>query len=166
MDCPRVHTLANGKYKWLSRIEKKQYKSINGVDLLFVMKLNPEIALQRRPNDNPDELRMRSGQIWNNNWIAPYAIEIDTGKNNPEEVQEIVLNKVWDNFNNPLLRTELLGLNGSGKSSLFKNIQGNFPNVLKNMPVKSFPVTNIKKFIYLFYTCSDILHKNSKFSCF
>ena len=22
MDCPRVHTLANGKYKWLSRIEK------------------------------------------------------------------------------------------------------------------------------------------------
>ena len=149
MDCPRVHTLANGKYKWLSRIEKKQYKSINGVDLLFVMKLNPEIALQRRPNDNPDELRMRSGQIWNNNWIAPYAIEIDTGKNNPEEVQEIVLNKVWDNFNNPLLRTELLGLNGSGKSSLFKNIQGNFPNVLKNMPVKSFPLLTLKNlFIY------------------
>ena len=148
MDCPRVHTLANGKYKWLSRIEKKQYKAINGVDLLFVMKLNPEIALQRRPDDNPDELRMRSGQIWNNDWIAPYAFEINTGENNPEEVQKILLKIVWENLNKPFKRTEIIGLNGTGKSTLLKNIERNSPNLQKNIDIRNYPTLVFKSFLF------------------
>jgi hypothetical protein len=48
MDCPRVHLVANGKYKKLIELEKKLYAKIHGVDALFVLKLNPEIALKRR----------------------------------------------------------------------------------------------------------------------
>ena len=161
MDCPRVHTLANGKYKWLSRIEKKQYKSINGVDLLFVMKLNPEIALQRRPDDNPDELRMRSGQIWNNDWIAPYAFEINTGENNPEEVQKILLKIVWENLNKPFKRTEIIGLNGTGKSTLLKKFTENSPNVTKNIPIKKHPFL-ILKTLFIHSIPALLLYAKSK----
>ena len=127
---------------------KKQYKAINGVDLLFVMKLNPEIALQRRPDDNPDELRMRSGQIWNNDWIAPYAFEINTGENNPEEVQKILLKIVWENLNKPFKRTEIIGLNGTGKSTLLKNIERNSPNLQKNIDIRNYPTLVFKSFLF------------------
>ena len=115
MDCPRIHTLADGKYKRLSKLEKEIYKTIKGVDMLFVMKLNPEIALQRRPEDDPDELRIRSGQIWNNDWVAPYGFEINTGENNPKEVQEILLKEVWKHFNKSFIKAEIIGVNGTGK---------------------------------------------------
>jgi thymidylate kinase len=140
MDCPRVHTIQNGKYNKLSIYEKKQYESIKGVDMLFVMKLNPEIALKRRPNDDPDELRIRSGQIWNNNWVAPFAYEINTGENNPEQVQKILLKKVWKNLNTPFIRTEIVGLNGTGKSTLLKKIRKEYPNTCSHVPVYEYKV--------------------------
>lgn len=138
MDCPRVHTILNGKYKKLSKLEKKQYVSIKGVDMLFVMKLNPEIALQRRPEDDPDELRIRSGQIWNNDWVAPFAHEINTGENNPEQVQNILLKKVWKNLNTPFIRSEIIGVNGTGKSTLLKIIKNKHSNTCSNIPVKDY----------------------------
>ncbi|MEE9409161.1 MAG: hypothetical protein V3V28_13925 [Polaribacter sp.] len=150
MDCPRVHTLLNGKYKKLSKFEKKQYQSIKGVDMLFVMKLDPEIALQRRPEDDPDELRIRSGQIWNNNWVAPFAYEINTGENNQEQVQNILLKKVWKNLNTPFIRAEIIGVNGTGKSTLFKKIEQKNPNVIKSMPVKDYPFLIIKGLFFSF----------------
>jgi thymidylate kinase len=156
MDCPRVHSIANGKYKRISKLEKKQYKSIKGVDMLFVMKLNPEIALQRRPEDDQDELRIRSGQIWNNNWVAKFAHEIDTGENNPEDVQNILLKKVWKNFNKPFVRGEILGLNGTGKSTLFEKIESKIPNVLRTMPVKRHPFLIIKGVVFYSFSALRI----------
>lgn len=159
MDCPRIHTLSNGKFKFLSKIEKKQYKSIKGVDLLFVMKLNPEIALQRRPEDDPDELRIRSGQIWNNDWKAPYAHEINTGENNPEEVQNILLKKVWKNFNKPFIRAEIIGVNGTGKSTLFNKIEKKIPNISKGIPIKNYPLIVIKGIFMSFFKGLKIYFK-------
>jgi thymidylate kinase len=150
MDCPRVDTILNGKYNKLSKYEKKQYKSIKGVDMLFVMKLNPEIALQRRPNDDPDELRIRSGQIWNNDWVAPFAHEINTGENNPEQVQNILLKKVWENFNTPFIRSEIIGLNGTGKTTLLKKIKKKYPNTCSNIPVKEYKILMAKAILSSF----------------
>ncbi len=149
MDCPRIHHLKKGKYKFLSKLENKQYQTIKGVDMLFVMKLKPEIALQRRPEDNPEELLIRSGQIWDNLWVAPYANEINTGENNPEEVQNILLEKVWGDFNKSFIRLEVLGLNGTGKSTLFSEINKKIPNIAQNIDTKKyffFSVLNILKF--------------------
>jgi thymidylate kinase/energy-coupling factor transporter ATP-binding protein EcfA2 len=159
MDCPRVHTILNGKYKKLSKLEKNQYVSIKKVDMLFIMKLNPEIALQRRPEDDPDELRIRSGQIWNNDWVAPFAHEINTGENNPEQVQNILLKKVWENFNTPFIRAEIIGLNGTGKSTLFKKIEQKMPNVLKSIPVKDYPFLIIQGLFFGFLRGTKIYFK-------
>ncbi|MDB2442532.1 hypothetical protein N9W40_00395 [Flavobacteriales bacterium] len=159
MDCPRVHTILKGKFKKLSWLEKKQYAEIKGVDMLFVMKLNPEIALQRRPEDDPDELRIRSGQIWNNEWVATFAHEINTGENNPEQVQNIVLKKLWENFNTPFIRAEIIGLNATGKSTLFKKIEQKTPNVLKSMPVKDYPFLIIQGLFFGFLRGAKIYFK-------
>ena len=164
MDCPRVHTILNGKYKKISKLEKKQYESIKGVDMLFVMKLNPEIALQRRPEDDPDELRIRSGQIWNNDWVAPFAHEINTGENNPEQVQNILLEKVWENFNTSFIRAEIIGLNGTGKSTLYKKIELKIPNVLKSMPVKDYPFLIIQGLFFGFLPATKIYFKTKNTS--
>lgn len=164
MDCPRVHTILKGKFKKLSKLEKKQYVSIKGVDMLFVLKLKPEIALQRRPEDDPDELRIRSGQIWNNDWVAPFAHEINTGENNPEQVQNILLKKVWENFNTPFIRAEIIGLNGTGKSTLFKKIEEKIPNVLKSIPVKDYPFLIIQGLFFGFLTATKIYFKTKNTS--
>lgn len=164
MDCPRVDTILNGKYNKLSKYEKKQYESIKGVDMLFVMKLNPEIALQRRPEDDPDELRIRSGQIWNNDWVAPFANEINTGENNPEQVQNILLKKVWKNFNTPFIRTEIIGVNGTGKSTLFKKIEKKTPNVLRSMPIKNYPFSIVKGLVFSFLPAINIYIKTKNVS--
>lgn len=159
MDCPRIHTLIGGRFKQLSKLEKKIYSAIKGVDMLFVMKLNPEIALQRRPEDDPDELRNRSGQIWNNDWVAPFAHEINTGENNPEQVQNILLKKVWENFNTPFIRTEIIGFNGTGKSTLFKKIEQKMPNVWKSIPVKDYPFLIIQVLFFGFFRGTKIYFK-------
>ena len=61
LDCPRIHLIRDGKFKKISKFEKKQYQDIKGVDQLFVLKVDPEIAIKRRlSDDNQDELRFRS----------------------------------------------------------------------------------------------------------
>ncbi|CAM3966133.1 hypothetical protein FLAN108750_02040 [Flavobacterium antarcticum] len=139
MDSPKIHTIENGKFKFLSKIEQRQYKNIKGIDLLVVLKLNPEIALKRRPEDNPDELRIRSGQIWERNWDFEYAITINTEHSNVQEVQEILSAAVWDNLNASFLRTELIGLNGTGKSTLLLKIKETYSNVITVIPIRQYP---------------------------
>ena len=164
MDCPRVHTILNNKYKRLSKYEQKLYKSIKGVDMLFVMKLNPEIALQRRPNDDPDELRIRSGQIWNNDWVAPFAYEINTGENSPEHVQNILLKKIWKNLNTTFNCIEIIGLNGTGKSTLLKKIKKENPNTYSHIPVREYKMLMLKailsNFIFGFTVFLKTKNKN------
>lgn len=164
MDCPRVHLILDGKFKKISNFEKKQYLDIKGVDQLFVLKVDPEIAIKRRPNDNQDELRIRSGQVWNNEWSAPYAHEINTGENNPDEVQRILLNKVWENLNKPFIRTELVGLNGTGKTSLLKELEISIPNTQKNIIITKYPALIFKSFFNNLFGCARIYAKTRRLS--
>ena len=140
MDCPRVHMVNDGKFNKLIQLEEKIYKRIKEVDLLFVLKLNPTIALERRPEDDPDELMIRSGEIWNDKWNAPNAIQVNTGENGPENVQKIVLSHVWKSLNMKYIRTEIVGLNGTGKSSLLYKIEEKFPNCIREIPYKKYPL--------------------------
>lgn len=139
MDAPLIHTLKNKQFNWLSKIEENLHDPIKGVDKLFVLKLDPHIALKRRPEDDPDELLIRSGQIWDDKWHAPYGIIINTELNNPEEVQKIVLFNIWNDLKEPFLRTEFIGLSGTGKSTLVKSIVEKIPNTVKRIPIERFP---------------------------
>jgi thymidylate kinase len=163
MDCPRVHMVEDGKFLRLARFEKRLYKKIKGVDLLFVLKLNPKTALKRRPEDNPAELMIRSGQIWNNDWDAPYAIEIDTGINGIVKIEREILQKTWDCLNQKFFRTEILGLSGAGKSTLIKEIQNHIPNTAVSIPFWDHPFLLIKSIVLGFPLACKAWSKSHNF---
>ena len=98
MDSHKIYSMKGGDYKYFSEIEKKCYEEIKDVDSLFILKLNPEIALQRRPEDEPNLLRLRSGEIWNGNWDDENMVIIDTGENNEHKVLTIIGQNIWKNL--------------------------------------------------------------------
>lgn len=138
MDCPRIRLNFGSKYESLSKLEEKLYREIVGVDQLFVLKLNPKIALKRRPEDEPNELLQRSGQIWNNEWNAPYAIEINTGEISINDVQSVILSNVNRCLCKRFKLVEIAGVNGTGKSTLIKNVNDRNGNVRNSLPVKDY----------------------------
>jgi thymidylate kinase len=166
MDCPRVATVNDGQFKRLISYEKSIYNKIAGVDLLFVLKLDPEVALQRRPEDDADELRIRSGQIWNNNWHAPYAIEINTGENTFEQVETSILKNVGQTLHEKYIFTEIIGLPGAGKSTLLKLIKETVPNTSTTIPFKSYPLLTLLGVFKSTLVSIKIFLKTEYFQCF
>lgn len=144
MDCPRIKNVASGKFKKLAQKEREIYSHITGVDKLIVLRLNPEIALKRRPEDDPAELLKRSGNIWNNEWTAPYMFTVNTGENNQTQVVGKILEKMWESMSLPYKRVELMGLNGSGKSSLSRFVNENDTNISNVISLKTYPLLSLK----------------------
>lgn len=117
MDCPRIHQYFPNKFIYFAKLEQKYHDKINYCDKLFVLKLDPEIALQRRPEDDADELRLRSRQIWDRNFSDyPNAVVVNT-KDSFEVVERKILSEVWTNLQSKKTY-ELVGLAGSGKSTV------------------------------------------------
>ena len=166
MDCPRVATLGDGKFKRLIAHEKAIYNKIRGVDLLFVLKLNPEEALKRRPEDDPNELRIRSGQIWNNDWHAPYAIQINTGENTFEQVEQTILENVGNHLSRKYICSEILGLTGAGKSTLLASIVDRVPNTRITLPFKQYPLQTLLGVAKSARASCKVLLASHSFLCF
>lgn len=84
MDGAQTWRVADAKTDWLSRYlikrEEMYYRHILPPDLLIVMKVDPEIAVQRRADEDAEWIRNRSREIWDLDWQdAPVHI-IDAGQ--------------------------------------------------------------------------------------
>ena len=99
MDCPRIHTIDNNKYKLLSKLEEKLYSSITDVDRMIVLKLDPQIAIKRRPEDDEAELLIRSGQIWEKDFSNMKNTYVIDTSNTFDYVEKQVLNIIWESLN-------------------------------------------------------------------
>ena len=117
MDMPRVDPGLGRVHLACSRLERRWYGDIGGVDLLVVLRLDPEMALERRPADDAEQLRRRSGEVWNGTWNDPGSLIVDTGEADLESVRREVLCRVWACMTTRPARTELVGLSGVGKST-------------------------------------------------
>lgn len=116
MDCPRIHQYFPNKFKSFAKLEQEYHDKINYSDMLFVLKLDPEIAIQRRPEDDADELRLRSGQIWNRDFSDyPNAVVVNTN-DSFEVVERKILGEAWTNLH-VKITYELVGAAASGKST-------------------------------------------------
>lgn len=143
MDSPGIRANLGNKLKFLSRLEETIYQKINGVDELFVLKSAPEIALLLRPGSEANQLRFRSRQIRNHVWEPPYAKVIKTGIT-VEEVQGEILNFINKSLCKKYDFIEIIGLNGTGKSTLINEIKSQHANVTSSIPVKKY-----KSFLFL-----------------
>ena len=163
MDCPRVKTIKKGKFKRLAKIEQKYYENYNNVvDQIFVLKLHPLLAIKRRPEDNEEELLIRSRQVWDTEWKNSYTEEIDTQKNDKSEVLKITSESLWDNLNKPYIKAEIIGLNGSGKSTLISKVENEIPNVCRLINPKDYKLLALYIFIKHFFSSFKILFITKK----
>lgn len=83
--------------KALVKIEESYYDRIMLPDLLIVLRVVPEIAVQRKTDENGVFVRERSTEIWKLNWQDTNAHIIDAGKSKADVLAELKT-LIWSNL--------------------------------------------------------------------
>lgn len=73
----------------LVKLEKSYYHQIMLPDLLIVLRVDPEIAVRRKTDENPGSVRERNTEIWNLNWEQTHAYVIDGSKSKADVLAEL-----------------------------------------------------------------------------
>ena len=158
MDAPKIARELGRLYSWFSNLEKKLHESIAGVDQLIVLKLDPQIAIQRRPEDDADELLIRSGQIWNADFSKRKNTTVINTDNSFKHVEDRVLKSVWKTLNEKPKIAELLGLAATGKSTVTNHLKETHPHAtfaLGNQGVAPFLLKNSCKYMKILLKSRD-----------
>jgi thymidylate kinase len=74
---------------WVRRVEVAYYQRILRPDAICVLRLDPELAVQRNPNEPADSVRARSRIIWETDWRLTGAHVVDTSRPLPEILQRL-----------------------------------------------------------------------------
>jgi len=64
-------------------LEERYHRSIAPPELLVVLRVDPEIAVQRKTAESPDSVRTRGAEVWNIDWRGSRAHVIDASQ--PED---------------------------------------------------------------------------------
>jgi thymidylate kinase len=94
MDGPQVEHLVqpetrSGRVERLIDIEHNYYRRITPPEVLIVLRLDPELAVQRRTDEDPVSVRARSREIWELDWSDLAARVIDASRTREEVMAEI-----------------------------------------------------------------------------
>jgi hypothetical protein len=73
----------------LRNLEGSYYRRITRPDLICVLRLDPELAVLRKPESPADQVRARARFIWNTDWISGRAQVIDAGKPLPDVLRQL-----------------------------------------------------------------------------
>lgn len=91
MDAPRIRmdNTSGALMRTLARLEDSYYERILPPDLLIVLKLPPEIAVERRPDEPAHFVHRRSSAVSSFDWQAVGAEVIDASKPKTAVLREI-----------------------------------------------------------------------------
>ena len=76
-------------FRFLSQLEEGYYRQILSPELMIVLRVDPEIAVQRKTDENAAAVRERSTEIWEINWDHTEAQIVDASKSKSEVLDEI-----------------------------------------------------------------------------
>jgi hypothetical protein len=99
MDAPRVEGwLGDGTAgplaERLAALERRYYRRVRPADVLIVLRVDPEVAVMRKPDEPADFVRARWREIWEIDWDATAASTLDAGR--PlEDVLAAAKSLVW-----------------------------------------------------------------------
>ncbi|MGI9104978.1 MAG: hypothetical protein ACR2G4_01870 [Pyrinomonadaceae bacterium] len=86
---------------WLVRLlleaEERNYAQFMEPDLLFVLRVEPEVAVKRKPSERVDHIRTRSRELWEQDWDGTRACVVDAGRP-AAEVLAHLQKVVWENL--------------------------------------------------------------------
>jgi thymidylate kinase len=75
--------------RFLVKLEENYYHQIVSPELLIVLRVDPEIAVQRKTDEDPTSVEKRSREIWQLNWENTDAFVIDASKPRQEVASEL-----------------------------------------------------------------------------
>jgi hypothetical protein len=82
--------------RWLAATESRLYADIAPPDVLVVLRIDPEVAVSRRPEDDPDYVRARNGEVFDLDWTAIEGAVVVDASGPPEQVLAAIKDAVWD----------------------------------------------------------------------
>lgn len=102
MDGPQVERITssiktNPLIKLLAAWECQYYQRIMLPDLLIVLRVDPEVCVQRKSDEIPTSVRSRSQEIWKIDWHKTPAHVIDASRSQSQVLSD-VLNLVWSHL--------------------------------------------------------------------
>lgn len=75
--------------RFLVKLEENYYHQIVSPEMLIVLKVNPQIAVQRKTDEDATSVEKRSTEIWQINWETTDAHVIDASKSKTEVASEL-----------------------------------------------------------------------------
>lgn len=87
----------NQLIKFLMKLENNYYRQIMPPDLLIVLRVDPDIAVQRKTTEIEQHVRTRSTELWKQDWTGTDAFVIDAGQPSATvmtEAQAIIWSKL------------------------------------------------------------------------
>ncbi len=80
---------------WLVSLERRYYESFTTPDVLIVLRVDPDVAVERKRHEEPAEfVRPRSEEIWRTDWSQTSALVVDSG-DDLAEVERTIRRLVW-----------------------------------------------------------------------
>jgi thymidylate kinase len=94
MDGPQAERMTstrntNGLIKFLTRLETKFYEQITLPELLIVLRVHPETAVQRKKDEDTASVRVRCKQVWEVDWRQLPACIIDADQPKEQVLSEL-----------------------------------------------------------------------------
>ena len=90
---PRIPKLLPGKASWLAdqfrRAEASYYDRMIAPDALFVLKLDPELAVLRKPGEPADYVRTLSQIVGDTDWSTSRGHLVDAGQPLPDVLRQL-----------------------------------------------------------------------------
>jgi len=102
MDGPQVERVTcgikpNKLIRGLAKIENRYYEQILQPDLLIVLRVAPDISVQRKTDEMADSVRSRAGEIWNVDWSKTSAHIVDAEQAKTEVLSDLMA-LIWSNL--------------------------------------------------------------------
>ena len=94
MDGPNADRIMAGRRhnlltKFFAKLEKSYYQQIISPEVLFVLRLDPEIAVRRKTNEDSATVRTRNEEVWRVDWRNTSAHVVDAGRPQDEVLSKI-----------------------------------------------------------------------------
>lgn len=99
MDGPQIEGMiargdVSSSWSWLAKLEQQWYARLLQPDLTIVLRLRPEIAVQRKPSEEPGFVFERNDAVWNAAWSKSDAHVIEASRP-MADVHEEIRNEIW-----------------------------------------------------------------------